>query len=1189
MMLGISSSSLRCNEFLHARISLLAVPDANRLRKRRSGWSVVDKTLRWTLSTLLAFQVASCFAQGTNSGDIRGTVMDASGAVIPSAQVTVLNVDTGVSKEFTTNQDGIYDTSSIVAGNYTVTFSKEGFSQLVRGPITLQVGVTTVNAQLKVGETTEKVTVNADVPLLQTESGEQTVTWDSRTIDSMPQVAAAGSQGQDWGNEVAFLPGFAGTASSAYGVTSMQQWGSANGSLPYNNILEDGASNSLGGSMIASDATQETVAELQVSLSNFSAQYGSGGVVINQITKGGTAEFHGSAYEYIQNNAWNAAAYGFGNKVPVNFIRYNNFGASVGGPILKKKMFFFFDYDQVIDHAAASNSFLTIPTSEVMSGNFAGAGVTPLLYDPTTQSIQTDSQGNLYPARQTFLSEYGCNCIPSSLIDPVANAVQQYYPTSSNHISGAKFVPGKANGIGVQQYNFFSSVPQSTPYVKYFGRLDYDITARNRLSLSDTQNDTPVEYPSNFTECPIGCEAGDVDNNNAQITDVWNIGPRLINEARMGFTFQGNWFVDHALAKGYAQKVGWQFGKVDDFPAVYLTNYQSIGPASNATGFENVFDPSDVVTMIRGKHILHFGGEFLAYRMNYTAWGDQNAGAMSFSGQYTQNWALDGNGVASADPTTGLDYADFLLGTAQSWNAGVLPEYGARLKTPQVFIQDDWKIRPNLTINLGLRYQITHGMNEVHGNVDSFDPTVTNPATNTLGAMWYGSTHANGRKDFQADTFKTFLPRVGFSWTVNPNTTIRGGFGVYSYNFTLDMYGVLSPGGMGGPFGSSGNVTDSTNGIVPVVKIGGNGDMYAAPANGQKGLMTTGTALPYTAFSTTPDAYNGQNVGYYQYHTPVPKIYQWNLAFQRMFGQDLMVQLGYVASHGLDLSYITDQNQIPGSKLSPNDSQYIPYPNFGSISGSTNNGRSNYNSLQAIFTKRMSNGLSVNASYVWSHFLDNQDSGGTGRSAGERLFQIANDPGADYSSSNFDTRNAFKAYAVYELPIGRGKKFLNTNSVLDAAIGGWQIAATVLELSGTPFTLVATQNLYTQVGTPYANWKPGMNSKPTNQGIGNWYNTAAFTQPLNGTFGNVKRNSLYGPGINEANLSGSKTFALPWREIKLQIRCDATNAFNHPSFSTPNLYLSGSSGPGTAYSGDTPLSSVQVGGRQVQLGAHLSF
>jgi hypothetical protein len=1149
--------------------------------------------MRWILPALLICGSGLGFAQGTNSGDIRGSVTDATGALIPKVKVTVLNVETGVSKELVTNQDGLYDTSSIVAGSYEVTFTKQGFGTLARGPITLQVGITTVNAVMKVGSASEQVTVTTDVPLLQTESSEQTTTWDAKTIDEMPQVA--GGNGQDWENLMIMLPGMAGT-SSVSTANGIQQWGASNGNLPYSNILEDGASTSLGGSMIGSPAVLETVGELQISLSNFSALYGTGGMIVNQITKGGTSKFHGSAYDYMQNDALNATQYGFASKPTVPFERYHNFGGSVGGPILKKKMFFFFDYDQILNHGSASNGTYTVPTPDIMAGNFDTAGITALIYDPTTQVIATDSQGNLYPQRKSFLEEYGRNAIPSNMFDSVANKVQQYFPTPTNHFSGSKFVTPGEGAYGVPINNFYSTLPQSTPYRKYFGRLDYDIFSNNRLSMSDTQNDTPVIYPSSLTDCPLSCEAGDVDNNNAQITDVWTITPHLINEARMGYTWQGNFFDDLSLNQGYAAKTGWQFGKTDDFPQINTNNWSLPGPTTNATESEHVFDPSDVLTLISGKHILHFGGELLMYREDSTQWGNEVAGSMGFGGAYTTHWSLDSNGVAQPDSGTGFDYADFLLGTAANWWAEVQPEYGGRLKSPQVFVQDDYKLRPNLTVNLGLRYQITHGWNEVHGNEDSFDATVMNPATNTLGAMWYGSTHANGRTSLLANTFDTFLPRVGFSWLPEPNTTVRGGFGVYSYNWTLDTYGTMEPGGIGGPFGSLGSLRDPSNGIVPLTQLDGNGTMYAKPAVGQQGFVSTATPLPYTAFATTPDAYNGQGVGFYQYHAPVPKIYQWNLATQRMLSQNLMAEVAYVGSHGFNLSYGTDLNQVPAGHLSPSDSQYLPYPNYQNVSGSTNNGWSNYNSLQASITKRMNNGLSFSANYVWSHFLDTQDSGGIPRKTGARTFQIANDPAADYSNSNFDVRNAVKGYALYQLPFGKDKMFLNKNTVLDEVIGGWQITGTVVLSSGNPFSVYGDQNTYAQAGTSYPNWS-GTSWKVHNPGIHQWFNPQAFTKPANGTFGNVRRNSLYGPGFSQVNLSGGKTFSLPWEGIKLQFRCDATNALNHPSWGVPAQWLSFTPGSANQSAGDPytyvpspyQITWATISGRYLQLGAHLTF
>jgi hypothetical protein len=642
------------------------------------------------------------------------------------------------------------------------------------------------------------------------------------------------------------------------------------------------------------------------------------------------------------------------------------------------------------------------------------------------------------------------------------------------------------------------------------------------------------------------------------------------------------------LNHGYAAQLGWQFAKADDFPAINFTGgsypYAWIDPSSNSVYKEFTWDPSDVVTMIRGKHILHFGGELLMYQNNSTAWGNTNAGTLSFTGQYTQQWAVDPKtGVAAPVAGTGMEYADFLLGYAQSWNAGLSPEYGARLKTPQVFVQDDWKVRPNLTLNLGLRYQIMHGWNEIHNNESSFDPTVNNPATNTLGAYWFGTTHANGRTSLQANTFNTWQPRVGFSWARDPKTVLRGGFGLYSYTWSLDTYGGNNTSyGMGAEISSSGNDSDQTNGITPITKLDGTGNVFG-----------TTTPLPFTQASTSPAAYNGQGVGYIQYHTPVPRIMQWNVSGQRSLNTNVVVELAYVASHGSGLNFATDLNQVPQALLSPNDVPTgRPYPNFQSLSGSTNNAISNYNSLQASITKRMTNGVSFSFNYVWSHMLDDMDSSGWGSRAGPQDFQIANDPAANYSNSNFDVRHAFKGYAVYVLPIGRGQKFLNSSKALDAVIGGWQISGTMVISTGNPFSVTNGQNnTYAQAGTSFPNWVPGAGYKPVDRSISNWFLPEAFSQPANGTFGDVRRNSLYGPGLNVFNLSGSKTFSLPWERVKIQFRCDAQNAFNHPSFGVPSdASLGGSNGPGTPYTtGNTVINSTTVSGRNVQLGLRLTF
>lgn len=1142
--------------------------------------------LAFVVLVMAASFVGVGLAQSTNSGDISGIVTDASGAALPDATVVVVNNDTQVSKTLTTNSSGVYDTSSIVAGNYKITFSKEGFSQLVRSSITVVVGNMTVNASLQVGTVTESVVVNTDVPLLRTESGEQSATLSAETLEQLPQV------GQDWSSFDILLPGAAGAPGGNQGVTgsgtSNGTMLSVNGNLPFSTVLADGATTTLPASANSDINVQETIQEVQVSTSAFSAQYGIGGILYNQITKGGTDSFHGALYEYFQNDALNAHNYNFASTPQSKFIRYDNFGGSIGGPIIRKKLFFYFNYDRIIQHGGTAASFFTVPTAAVLAGDFTGQNT---IYDPATTKVFQQSGTFTYPdgktvtcpciSRESFADEYhNGNVIPANRIDPVAAAVQKYFPAANT--AGTT-----ANGLVSNNYTYTS--PSSNPFTKYFGRLDYNLKDNNRITISQTEGDNPGQsFGAGI--CPIGCQSNDVSQERAQATDVWTISPRMTNEARLGYTNQLNFFVPATLGKGYPAKLGWQFAKTDDWPNIQITNYNQgcngdITPCDqiNAVYKEHSYDPSDVVTLIVGKHILHFGGEFLIYQNNSTNWGNQNAGQMSFTGAYTSAY--------SGNTATGVSYADFLLGQAQNWQASDIPEYGGRMKLPQVFVQDDYKVRSNLTLNLGLRYQIQTGWREIKGNEASFDPAVQNPTAGTAGAMWYGSTHANGRTTIQAPVYNTFLPRVGFSYQPDANTTVRGGFGLYAYNWSNDTY---NGGVMGGAFGSRGNVSDQTNGITPVVVLSSNG------AN-----------LPYNAASTDPSAYNGQNVNYVNYHQPVGGSYQWNLQGQRQLGTNMVASLAYVASHGHNLPFPVDINQVPEGELSANDQHLRPYPQYGTIStaGSpaNENATSNYNSLQAQIERRLNHGLQLNFNYTWSHFLDDMDSAGWGSHSGSQAYQNAYKPSANYGNSNFDIRNAFKGSIIYMLPFGRGAQFLNNNQLLDELIGGWKLSSTIVIQSGQPYTVTMNgpDGSFSQAGSNYA-WFPDVvgNPKLANRGVKRWFNESAFAVPAAGTFGNERRNQLVGPAFNRVNLSLGKTFNV-WEQVKLQVRADANNAFNHPSFGLPNTGLNvcptapanpGDTPPagcsafnGAIATGTSTITGVTSPGRTMQVSARLVF
>lgn len=350
--------------------------------------------------------------------------------------------------------------------------------------------------------------------------------------------------GTDWQNFTILLPGTSGTPSGeATGnpASNPGQFVSANGNLPYNAMLADGSTTTLPSSSNSDVSTFETVAELEVSTSSFSAQYGIGGYIFNQISKGGTDQFHGAVYEYFQNDALNAKGYGFGEDITVPFLRYNNYGGSIGGPILKKKMFFYFNFEKLSQHGS-STGFLTVPTQAELNGDFTGQ---PTIYDPTTQVVTQTPDGPVV-TRQSFADEYGQgNKIPAQLIDPVAKAIQSYYPKPN--------VGGDVSQ-GAAINNYFYNALNSSPFTKYFGRLDWDITPTNRLTISDTQRDSPA-VQNLWNICPIGCVNVDTDSNNSQITDVWNISPTAVNEARVGFTDQLNYYVDSTLNQGFPAKL----------------------------------------------------------------------------------------------------------------------------------------------------------------------------------------------------------------------------------------------------------------------------------------------------------------------------------------------------------------------------------------------------------------------------------------------------------------------------------------------------------------------------------------------------------------------------------------------------------------------------------------------------------
>ena len=1087
----------------------------------RQQFSKRDKLCSLLAATMLLFYSAGiCTAQNTNSGDIRGTVTDASGAVVPDVAVTLLNTDTGFVKQLTTNSAGLYDAVSILPGHYTITYDKAGFGRVVRSGIILQVGQISVDAQLNVGATQQQVQVTEEVPLLKTENAQQSTTLQAKTMQDLPNV------GQSWENFLKLLPGSSGTPQSGAGAANPGVGLSINGTLPYyTNFLVDGASIRFPHSANIDDAGQvsEIVSEVQVNTSTFSAEYGGGGAIFNVISKSGANQWHGAAYEYFENDALNARSFFDGKKARV---RYNNFGGSVSGPILKNRFFFYFNLDKIVN-PNSSTVTTTVPTDAMKQG----------VFDPTLfGTIYNPATGAPYPG----------NRIPTQQMDPVALAVQKFYPAAN--------LPGITNNYRYLQVG-------NNPNTREFGRLDFNLSANNRLTFSITEHSS--SGVSGGTSCPVNCQQNTAGTYEAQVSDVHTFSPTVVNEFRFGFARGGNWFSPGSLGLGYPAQIGLTYAKADVFPNINVTGTagnNTLNPQTSAIYIQNSFNPSDVVTLIRGKHILHFGGEVLAYQDNSTPWGNLSSANFTFNGQFTQS---------------NVGYADFLLGQAQAWSALNQGEAGMRSKNPSVFVQDDIKLRPNLTLNAGLRYEIHGGFSEVHNRAGSFDPTIVNPVTNTLGAIWFAGN--NGRSKVMATDYKVVLPRIGIAWAPKDVWSVRAGFGEYASLWSMDVDG--SPIG----FGTADGGSISANPDQPPVAI----------------LSGTGAGLPFVLASRDPGAYNGQgngNIPYMPYHTPVGRIYQWSVSVQRQFGSNWVAQAAYVGSHANGLEFQSNINQLPADRLGQGQDAR-PYPQYlgigpsvpGGLTGSFNN-ISNYDSLQLSARKRMSYGLSVEANYTWAKMLDDQDTSGWGSHYGSAPYQDAFHPGNNYALSNFDVPQAFKGYVVYAIPLGRGHALLS-HGIGDAVLGGWQASSIFVAQSGNPFTVVMASS--TDSGALGGSWYPNLSGNPNiaNQTINQWFNQLAYQTPATNTFGNNGRNTLRGPDLTSIDFTLAKTFRIPkFERGGLQIRMDATNIINHPSFGLPNAALTSAAlASGIPNPSVGQITTVTVPGRFFQLGARFSF
>jgi hypothetical protein len=1013
-----------------------------------------------TLLAILAFLPGFAIVAQTTTGTITGNISDPSGALISKATVTVENSSTLVTNTTQSNASGEYSFPSLQPGPYKIVVTAPGFRE-TDSNILLSVDQTAaIDLKLSLGSSSEQVTVSVGAAgSIETQSHEISDTLSAKTIEDLPAPSrllfstlqsAANTAG--YGNNISSGIGFYGTTQN-----SLTIGGSQPGTTSY---LEDGVNNI---AMLTKTAniqpSIEAVQEVNIEQNGASARYQEPSTV-NVITKGGTSAFHGRAYDFLKNDAFNAKNYFDTTKTP---LRYNQFGANVGGPILKGKLFFFFDF-AALREGQSGRTYAEVPTSAERSGNFTGVAT---IYDPSTYNPAT---GAISPFHNDTISR----------ISSFAAQFLNYYPLP--------------NGSTVPGTNYSKVVKNTSTYNTYLGRLDYTLGKQDQMSgayeTSNPQQISPTFAAVNLFDGELVQDATDAY---VQETHIFN--PGLLNIVRFSYN-GGN--VEATILGGGASDYTAEFGLQGLTPApnqyappsVSLNNYSSLGnPFAPGGATQKLFQIGDEVDITKGKHFIFIGSELdkLDFDGVWTIWSD---GQYFFNGQYTSNHAA-GTGYAG-----GSDLADFLLGYPDQSNGGTgVSSADFRQYNVLSYIQDDWRVNPNLTLNLGFRYDYT-------GSPDALDgrSVVYNLPANTYSR---GTWRQN---------YRDFAPRFGVEQKLDSKSVLRAGYGIYH---TSLIYGdiqwiVASP---------------------PLFYLQENTFNIDTPTPVQTSLSNNPSTSVEAPFTSTPVM-------------KTPTVQQYNLSIQRALSSDWVATIGYLGNKADHLEIQFNANQAvpdPPGVTTPIQSRRL-YSYIGDVSEISDIGYANYNGLELDLHKRFTHGWSLLTNFVYSKAMDIQTASGYNA-------QNGNDVSADYGPSDINQKYVFKASGVYQLPFGPGHRFLGRKTILNTAVGGWQVSGLVTVGAGTPITINAAD--LTDTG--------GVHSTRANQicnsALGSratraeWFNTDCYTQPV-GTFGDVSRNGLTGPRNTATNASLFKSFALKGSTI-FQLRGDFFGLLNHPLPSVP--------------------------------------
>jgi len=1130
-------------------------------------------TFLWLLliSVFALISAPRALAQIGGTGSIQGVVTDTTGAVISGATVTATNVATGVKTERQTTGAGLYVISPLPPGEYTIAVSANGFKPLMQEKVVVDaLSAVGLNLSLQVGATNETVTITSAPAQLNTTDARLGTTIRNELYTNLPLAmgtAVAGSGiGQGPRNPGAFiflLPG----------VSEGNRWGTINGAqgfskdvfiegVPITDPIQQGE-----GRTISLGVSVEAVEQFQVETSGTGVEFNGQGSE-NYTIKSGTNKFHGSVFEYLRNTALNARGF-FPAVRPVE--HQNEFGATIGGPVLKNKLFFFFSYDGWRYRVTSPTQFATVPTLKMRQGDFSELPV--VIYDPLTTVAVTGGF-----ARTAFPG----NIIPANRISAISKAYQAELPAPTN------------SGL---QNNYLGSVPVSYDNNSFNTKVDYNLTTNHRLSgiytygkrsqpgpFRETSSGIPqTVLPLPYTDTRLVTEIPTV----VQAKHNWTIGSNLVNQVNFSFN---HFFVPitNATSEGkWSTKSGLKGLPAGDASDAFLEaafagpNAPSGWRGTNSRDFEDNnynYTFQESLLWVKNKHSFKFGFQY-QHTSDHVKTNDTGSLlTTNFNNLQTAGFNATG-GLLSG---TGNSYASFLLGAL---NSATVNEDTVVLTIAQFtgyawWVADDYKVNSRLTVNLGLRHDIMLPYVEAGDHFTYLDPTAPNPAAGGRpGALRFGGNYAPDAISCHCSQiintyYRAFGPRVGFAYSLNDKTVLRGGYGM--------MYS--RSGAVGGRDGARiGTGLTGINANAPIVSPNGS---FIPALYWENGIPAYAKGPIYD--QTYQTGFNGTGTGgavtFADPFSQPPRYQNWNLSVQRSLTQSLVVTAAYVGSNGkqlrgggrgpwsnqMDPKYLvlgnlltqtaTPANVAAAQAIAPGiglpfptfvgtiAQMLRPFPQYNSVADVYGNvGQSNYNALQLSVQQRLASGLTFNFNYTRSKAI--------GTINGNRSAYIQ-----ERHLSTTDQPHLLNAFYSYQLPFGKGQRFDPENKVAQAVVSGWQISGITRYASGTPLgPFTATCNV-PQAGTCWASYNPAFTGDVRLKGDGGvtpFINANAFISPASFTYGNTPATGAYGlrnPHFFNQDLSLSRNFQIR-ESLRFVFGADSFNLFNNVRFGSINTNI----------------------------------